>query len=518
VVLIEEWQSEQAGADTEEGAGAEVEAEQLAYVIYTSGSTGRPKGVMIPHGAILNRLLWMQEAYRLTAADRVLQKTPFSFDVSVWELFWPLMFGARLVLAEPGGHQDSGYLAELIAERQVTVTHFVPSMLSLFVEEEAASACRSLRQIVSSGEALGPQLAARTHERLPWAELDNLYGPTEAAVDVSWWRCERGAETVPIGRPIANLELYVLDQFGQPAPVGVAGELHIGGAGLARGYAGRAGLTAEKFTPHPFSAEPGARLYKTGDLARFLPDGNVEYLGRLDHQVKIRGNRIELGEIEAALAQHEGVREAAVVVSTPDAGRGPQLLAYFVARPGAAASASELREHLLRKLPDYMIPSHFIALDQLPLTPNGKLARGDLPPPEGAAGRESAREYVAPRNETEAALAEIWAEVLGVERVGVNDNFFELGGHSLLATQVITRLRNALQVALPLRTLFVANTVAALAEAVAQHRLAPPPLSPTAEPAAITSQGATDIDKLLEEFEALSSAEVEAMLGEERTS
>jgi acyl carrier protein len=348
--------------------------------------------------------------------------------------------------------------------------------------------------------------------------LDNLYGPTEAAVDVSWWRCERDAEVVPIGRPIANLELYVLDDFAQPVPLGVAGELHIGGVGLARGYEGRAGLTAEKFTPHPFTPEPGSRLYRTGDLARYMPDGRIEYLGRMDHQVKLRGFRIELGEIEAALEAHEGVREAAVVVHAPDAARGPQLVAYFVAQSDAPTPASELREHLLRALPDYMVPSHFIALERLPLTPNGKLARQDLPLPEGAAARESSREYVEPRTETEKALAEIWAEVLGVERVGVNDNFFDLGGHSLLATQVISRLRNALQVALPLRTLFVANTVAALAEAAEQQRLAQSSAAPAVEPAAITSRGATDIDKLLEEFEALSSAEVEAMLGEERTS
>jgi amino acid adenylation domain-containing protein len=518
VVVVEQWQSEHNEADASEDSGAEVEAGQLAYVIYTSGSTGRPKGVMNTHGAILNRLLWMQDAYRLTAADRVLQKTPFSFDVSVWEFFWPLMFGAQMVIAEPGGHQDNRYLAELIAERQITVTHFVPSMLSLFVEEEGVAACGNLRQLISSGEALGAQLASRVHERLPRAELDNLYGPTEAAVDVSWWRCERGAETVPIGRPIANLELYVLDEFGRPAPAGVAGELHIGGAGLARGYLNRPDLTAEKFVPDPFSREPGARLYRTGDLARFLPDGLVEYLGRIDHQVKLRGFRIELGEVEKALAQHEGVREAAVVVREAEAARGPQLIAYFVAESDAPPTPPELREHLLRKLPDYMIPSHFVALEQLPLTPNGKLARQALPAPEGLAARESSREYVEPRTETERALAEIWAEVLGVERVGVGDNFFELGGHSLLATQVISRLRNVLQVALPLRALFAANTVAALAEAVEQHRLASPTLSPAAESAVITSQGATDIDKLLEEFEALSSAEVEAMLGEERAS
>ncbi|HEY0170519.1 MAG TPA: amino acid adenylation domain-containing protein, partial [Pyrinomonadaceae bacterium] len=401
VVEVGRWEGEGAEGYAVEDLELEVEAEQLAYVIYTSGSTGRPKGVMNTHGAILNRLLWMQEAYELTAADKVLQKTPFTFDVSVWEFFWPLMFGAQMVVAEPGGHQDARYLAELIAEREVTVVHFVPSMLSLFVEEEGVADCRSLRQLISSGEALSPQLAARVRERLPRAELDNLYGPTEAAVDVSWWRCEPGAEVVPIGRPIANLELHILDGFGQPVPIGVAGELHIGGRGLARGYAGRAGLTAEKFTPHPFATEPGGRLYRTGDLARHLADGNIEYLGRLDHQVKLRGFRIELGEIEQALAQHEGVREVAVVVRTTDAARGPQLLAYFVARPDAAApAAAELREHLLRKLPDYMIPSHFIALEQLPVTPNGKLAREALPLPEGGAARESSRAYAEPRTET----------------------------------------------------------------------------------------------------------------------
>ena len=283
-------------------------AEHLAYMIYTSGSTGRPKGAMNTHVAIVNRLLWMQDTYRLTPSDRVLQKTPFSFDVSVWEFFWPLLTGATLVVALPGGHKDGAYLANLIRKEKITTIHFVPSMLSAFLEQgELESSCASLKRVICSGERLPFELQQRFFSLLP-AELHNLYGPTEAAVDVTYWACERESRlrTVPIGRPIANTQIHILDQHLQPAPIGVPGELHIGGIGLARGYHNRPELTAEKFIPDPFRSEPGARLYKTGDLARYLPDGAIEYLGRLDHQVKIRGFRIELGEIESVLASSPG--------------------------------------------------------------------------------------------------------------------------------------------------------------------------------------------------------------------
>jgi amino acid adenylation domain-containing protein len=449
--------------------GVSVSADNLAYVIYTSGSTGRPKGAMLQHRGVCNRLLWMQDEYHLTAADRVLQKTPFSFDVSVWEFFWPLMTGAQLVLARPGGHQDAAYLVALIVERGITVLHFVPSMLQVFLLAERVESCRSLRLVVCSGEALPFELQERFFARLA-AELHNLYGPTEASVDVSYWACRRadGATSVPIGRPIANTQLYILDKRLQPVPLGVAGELYIGGVSLARGYLNRSDLTAERFIPDPFSGVPGARLYRTGDLTRYRPDASIEYLGRLDHQVKVRGFRIELGEVEAALVEHAGVR-AAIVLARAD-GAGPaRLVAYVVGAMAEPGHVSELRARLRARLPEYMIPSVFVCLDELPLTPNGKVDRRALPEP-GHDRPELARRFVEPRNEVEAGVAAMWAELLRVERVGVEDNFFELGGHSLLATQVVSRVREAFGVELPLRGLFEEPTVAGLAVAILQKQ------------------------------------------------
>ncbi|HEX5835671.1 MAG TPA: amino acid adenylation domain-containing protein, partial [Pyrinomonadaceae bacterium] len=332
-----------------------VAAENLAYVIFTSGSTGRPKGAMNSHGAIVNRLLWMQQEFNLTAADAVMQKTAFSFDVSVWEFFWPLMTGASLVLARPGGHQEPAYLARLIEQQSITVLHFVPSMLQQFIEEPLIeSLCRGLRQVVCSGEALSLALQTRFFERLPQVELANLYGPTEAAVDVTSWKCERATErrTVPIGKPIANTQMYVVNEQMQPAPIGVAGEILIGGVGLARGYLDRPALTADRFIPNSFSTEPGQRLYRTGDLGRFAEDGAIEYLGRLDNQVKIRGNRIELGEIENVLLQHPAVQEAAVLLDD-DAVTGKRLTAYVVPDQQRAAVVRQLlrmeqEEHFAR--------------------------------------------------------------------------------------------------------------------------------------------------------------------------
>ncbi len=295
--------------------------DNLAYTIYTSGSTGKPKAAMNAHRGIVNRLLWMQDAYELTAADRVMQKTPFTFDVSVWEFFWPLLNGARLVIARPGGHQDAAYLVKLIREQQITTVHFVPSMLQLFVEQAGVESCRSLRNVICSGEALRYELQERFFARVN-AKLHNLYGPTEAAVDVTYWECRRGGDQqiVPIGRPIANLQMYALDREMRPVPIGVAGELYIGGIGVGRGYLNRADLTAERFVPNPFSTEGGTRLYRTGDLGRYLFDGTIEFLGRIDYQVKVRGQRIELGEIEAALIEHEEVSDAVVVAREDEPG------------------------------------------------------------------------------------------------------------------------------------------------------------------------------------------------------
>ncbi|PRX05796.1 UNVERIFIED_ORG: amino acid adenylation domain-containing protein [Actinomadura viridilutea] len=439
----------------------EIDGEDLAYVIYTSGSTGAPKGVMNVHAAIRNRLLWMQDAYRLGADDRVLQKTPFSFDVSVWEFFWPLMTGATLVVARPDGHRDGRYLVETIRDQGITTVHFVPSMLQVFLKEPGVEECTGLRRVICSGEALTPDLQRRFFARSK-AELHNLYGPTEAAIDVTAWACERDGDerTVPIGFPIANTQIYVLDERLRPVPVGVPGELHIGGRNLARGYLGKPELTAEKFIDHPFDDTPGARLYKTGDLARFRDDGAIEYLGRLDHQVKVRGLRIELGEIEFALTRHDRVREAVVVAREHGAG-DTRLVAYLTAdeRP----RTDELAAHLRERLPEYMVPSAFVVLPQFPLTPNGKIDRAALPEPEPDRDRVRAP-FVAPRDDLERSIAALWCELLGVDRVGAHDNFFDLGGHSLLMAELRTRLAAQLSREVSMVELFQHPTVGALAE------------------------------------------------------
>ncbi|HKV09763.1 MAG TPA: amino acid adenylation domain-containing protein [Thermoanaerobaculia bacterium] len=477
---------------TEEGGPPETltRPDGLAYAIYTSGSTGRPKGAMNAHRGIVNRILWMQEAYGLGPGDRVLQKTPFSFDVSVWEFFWPLAVGARLVLARPGGHRDPSYLVDVIEREGITTLHFVPSMLRSFLDASGLERCASLKRVIASGEELPADLATRLFDRLGWAELHNLYGPTEAAVDVTAWPCRRDTvgAGVPIGRPIANLRIHLADWNGQPVPAGVPGELLIGGTGVGRGYLARPALTAERFVPDPWSPEPGARLYRTGDLARYRDDGAIDYLGRLDHQVKIRGFRVELGEIEAALAALPGV--GAAVVLAREYGPGDRrLVAYLVPEDGAELSPEALREALRGTLPEALLPAAFVSLPALPLSPNGKVDRRALSAiaPDGSAVPE--RPYTPPGSPVEETLAEIWAGLLKVERVGIHDNFFDLGGHSLLAHQLTVRVRESFGVDLPLRSLFEAPTIARFALVVlAQERsssqvssLAPSPLKGTAD-------------------------------------
>jgi amino acid adenylation domain-containing protein len=369
-------------AQSPEAVNGNVGPDNAAYLIYTSGSTGQPKGAINTHRAICNRLLWMQSAYRLGADDRVLQKTPISFDVSVWEFFWPLISGAALVMARPGGHRDCAYLAQTIARESITTIHFVPSLLRVFLDEDLRDVCRSLKRVICSGEELTHDLQRRFFEKVG-AELHNLYGPTEAAVDVTAWACNREESVlcdkrVPIGRPIHNVQIYILDRHLMLCPVGTAGELHIGGLCLARGYHSRPALTAERFCPDPFSGRPGARLYKTGDLAELLPDGAIRFLGRLDAQVKIRGVRVEPGEIETALMTHPLIDRAAVI-ARPDAGGHMQLAAYIVPSRSAQLSSVELQSFLETSLPKYLIPSVFINLDDLPLTPSGKLDRSRLP-------------------------------------------------------------------------------------------------------------------------------------------
>lgn len=435
----------------------------LAYVIYTSGSTGKPKGAMNTHQGICNRLLWMQDAYGLTADDRVLQKTPFSFDVSVWEFFWPLMTGACLVVVPPDAHKDSAELVRLITQYQITTLHFVPSMLRVFLNDPGVVNCVSLRRVICSGEALAADLPPMLLQKLT-AELHNLYGPTEAAVDVTAWTCQRdwSDRTIPIGYPIANTQIHILNSHLQPVPIGVAGELHIGGVGVGRGYLNRPELTTAKFIPNPFRA--GDRLYKTGDLARYRADGSIEYLGRTDHQVKLRGLRIELGEIEVVLTQHPAVQDAVVVAREDQSGQS-QLVAYWIAHQISDVDVSQLRSHLLQSLPDYMVPAQFIRLEVLPTLPNGKLDRRALPAPTWEA---NVKTFVAPSNPIEQRLCEIWAKYLQCNRIGIHDSFFELGGHSLLATQVISEIRQAFAIELPLRCLFESPTIAGLAVQVNQ--------------------------------------------------
>ncbi|MEU5445348.1 amino acid adenylation domain-containing protein [Streptomyces griseofuscus] len=436
-----------------------VSPDHLAYVIYTSGSTGRPKGVQVPHRGIVNRLLWMQEAFRLEPSDVVLQKTPTSFDVSVWELFWPLITGARMILAEPGGHRDPDYLARLIQDEHVSVCHFVPPMLDLFLAAAPAARCTSLRLVVCSGEALPVELTRKFHRTLS-AELENLYGPTETSVDVTRWSSKPDwfGHNVPIGAPVANTQVYVLDGRMAPTPVGVPGELHVGGIQLARAYADRPDTTADRFVPDPFST-PGARLYRTGDLARWRPDGTLEYLGRIDHQVKVRGFRIELGEIETALVRQPGVGQAVVVVREDEPGE-PRIVAYLTADAGGTPDQSDLRRALGRTLPEHMLPSAFVVLDALPLGLNGKLDRHSLPVPKHL--RLPGAGHTAPRTDTERRLARLWQQVLREDHVSVTDSFFELGGDSMHAVRLVGLAREH-GLDFPLTELFTHPTVESLA-------------------------------------------------------
>jgi amino acid adenylation domain-containing protein len=445
----------------------EVGPDHLAYVIYTSGSTGLPKGAMNTHRAICNRLLWMQEAYDLTPADRVLQKTPCSFDVSVWEFFWPLLCGARLVVAEPDGHHDPAYLSRLIREEQITTVHFVPSMLQLFLEQDGLRlSCASLRRTICSGEAITPALVNSFFSALP-GELHNLYGPAEAAVDVTFWQCHPDADAtaVPIGRPIANVCIYVIDRCGRLVPRGMPGELHIGGAGVGRGYHNRPELTAEKFITASLPGMPEARLYRTGDLARWREDGALEFLGRWDDQIKLRGMRIDLGEIEAAILAAPGVKEAVALLERGAAGQD-QIVVYVTAPDEWPADSGDVLDDARTRLPAYMVPSRLVRLSRLPLSPNGKLDRKALA--ALAPARPAASPALSPRSALERAIAHVWRDVLRVDPISLNDNFFELGGTSLLMVPVHARLRDAWDPTLALVEMFQYPTVEALARRIAR--------------------------------------------------
>lgn len=460
-----------------------------AYMIYTSGSTGRPKGALNSHAGIVNRLLWMNERWPLRPEDVILQKTPFSFDVSVWELFWPLIAGARLVMARPGGHRDPAYLGDVIERYGVTIAHFVPSMLRAFLADPAVRRCTSLRHVMCSGEALAPELVPAFYAQFG-AELHNLYGPTEAAIDVTHWTPPRGfAEaTVPLGRPVANTQIYILDRRQAPVPIGVAGELSIGGVQVGLGYHRRPELTAAKFVPDPFAGSAGARLYRTGDLARYRPDGTIEFLGRLDDQVKLRGVRIEIGEIESVLGMHPLVQTCAVTLHAPRA-ESAELVAYYVPRttregPCDQHSAADengtppdalLRTYLRTRLPDAMVPNLFVQLDALPLGPSGKLDRTALPLPDTAAARARSAALIAPRSATEDVLRTIFSDVLAIPppSLGIDEDFFEAGGHSLLAMRAVARSGTVLRARASVRSFFEHPTVRGFAAALARAETVP---------------------------------------------
>ncbi|OBP13496.1 hypothetical protein A5320_18285 [Rheinheimera sp. SA_1] len=444
----------------------------LSYILYTSGSTGRPKGVAVTHGALLNRVTWMLSYYQINSQDRVLQKTPFVFDVAGWE-FYAILAGCTLVMARPQGHLDPAYLAATIQAQRITMLHFVPSMLQTYLAQVGWHGHDTVRQLFLSGEAVSLQLQQQLFEQLEPHQViavDNAYGPTEATIDVSHWRLQHsaGLHTVPIGRPIDNVRLYVADEQLQLLPAGCIGMLYIGGAALARGYINRAALTAASFIPDPFSGIAGARLYRSGDLVRYLPDGTLQYVGRADHQIKLRGARIEPAEIERLLLRHPQVEQAVAVVWQDTAAQS--LTAYVVAKlAGGALSTAEsallveqLSQSAWQQLPAYMVPTQIVVLDALPLTPSGKLDRQALPEPRPSAARQEP-----PQGELEMALAQLWQSLLQCQQVSRHDSFFQLGGHSLLATQLVSALRQLYRVELSVRDIFEHNTLATLAAVVA---------------------------------------------------
>jgi amino acid adenylation domain-containing protein len=468
--------------------------DNLAYVIYTSGSTGQPKGVAIAHRNAVVLAHWARDLFSDEELSGVLAATSVCFDLSIFELFVPLSWGGRVILV-----QGALRLPECEAAASVTLVNTVPSVMAELVR--AGGVPPSVRTVNLAGEPLPKRLVRDLYELEGIGRVLNLYGPSEDTTYSTGAEMPDDAQTrVLIGHPVANTQAHVLDERLRPVPVGAPGELYLGGDGLARGYLGRPDLTAERFIPNPYAGEPGARLYRTGDLARRMPEGQLDYLGRIDQQVKVRGFRIELGEVEAVLERHPAVREAVVVAQEGQEG-GPRLIAYFVAQGDEPPNAFELRRHAQRQLPDYMLPATFVRLDALPLTTSGKVDRRALPAP-GVQRPETERPFAGPRTPVEALLCDIWAELLQVERVGIEDNFFELGGHSLLATQMASRIRQAFEVELPLQVLFEFPTVSELAQAITASRAA--------------QEDTTEMTQLLEELKQLSSDDVKLMLETEK--
>jgi amino acid adenylation domain-containing protein len=493
-VMVVDSQWDAIARHSKENPSSLVTAQNLCYVIYTSGSTGLPKGVEIDHGGVCNMSEVQKRAFGVTPESRVLQFSTFGFDASVWEIFMALLNGATLCLEKRQALLPGPGLTNLLRDRAITIVTLPPSALSIMPVENVPS----LHTLIVAGEACPEDLTTR------WRggrQFINAYGPTEVTVCATIFECKDDGRQPPIGRPIANTQVYLLDAYLQPVPVMVVGELYIGGIGLARGYLNRPDLTAERFIPNSFGDEKGGRLYKTGDQARYRPDGAIEYIGRADSQVKVRGYRIELGEIEAALGANKAVEEAVVTVREDTPG-DKRLVAYVVPREGSDDwSIPAARSYLRENLPEYMIPSSFVLIEKLPLTPNGKIDRLALPAPEQARP-EMDTLYVAPRTEIEEAMAAIWADVLAVHRVGVYDNFFELGGHSLLMTQLLSRISEAFGVEISLRSLFEFPTLEEMTNLV-NARL-------------IEQEDSEEMVRLLAELKQLSPDEVSMMLEAER--
>jgi len=445
-----------AGRLSEQNPTGTVSPESLAYLMYTSGSTGQPKGVAIEHRSVIALVHWARQVFKPEELAGVLASTSICFDLSIFELFVTLSCGGKVILAE-----NALQLPSLPAANEVTLVNTVPSAMAELLR--AGGIPNSVRVVNLAGEPLPATLVEQIYQSQTIQKVYDLYGPTETTV-YSTFALRKAGEPATIGRPLSNEQIYLLSPSGQPVPVGVAGEIYIGGDGLARGYLNRPELTAEKFVPDPFGDQPGARLYKTGDLARYLPEGNIEFLGRIDNQVKVRGFRIELSEIEVALGRHSAVRECVVVVREDEPG-DKRLAAYLAPRVESAPSTSELRRFLGKKLPNHMIPSAFVILDALPRSPNGKVDRRTLPVPD-VQRPALAETFIGPRTSVEEIVNRIWREVLNLERIGIHDNFFELGGHSLLATQVISRVRNIFGVDVPMHRLFQTPTIAELADFV----------------------------------------------------
>jgi len=465
VYLDTDWEA--IARESVSNPSSEVTAGNLVYVIYTSGSTGKPKGILVTHQNLVHSTCARMTYYRNPVKGFLLLSS-FAFDSSVAGIFWTLCQGGMLVLPQQDLEQDSSRVAGVIADNHISHVLSIPSLYSLLLAQAKTQQLESLQVVIVAGESCPRELPDRHHSLLPRTALFNEYGPTEGTVwsSVYEFRFQGLGTTVTIGRPIANTQIYLLDRYLQPVPIGVPGELYIGGAGLARGYLNRPDLTEEKFIPHPFSSEPGARLYKTGDLARYLPDGNIEFLGRLDHQVKLRGYRIELGEIEAVLSQHPAVQEV-VVMPREDVPDDKRLVAYVVPQREQNPTSSELRRLVQKRLPDYMVPSAFVLLEALPLNANGKIDRRSLPAPERVR-TELDENYAAPILPIHQQLTQIWEELLDVRPIGIRDNFFDLGGHSLLAARLVSRIEQDWGKKIPLDILLDDATIERLAIVIEQ--------------------------------------------------